>query len=51
MTESINLTSKVKLKTNPIHSNSMCLLKEKKGKLFIAQSKGIHLYDINSQKF
>jgi hypothetical protein len=50
MSDTINLTSKVKLKTNPIRSNSMCLLRDRKvTKVFIANEKGISIYD-NYQK-
>lgn len=52
MSENINLTSKIRLKTNPISYNSMSLIRDKKSsKLFIAHTKGIHIYDSFSQTF
>lgn len=50
MADTINLTAKVKLKTNPIRSNSMCILRDRKAtKIFIASEKSINIYD-NYQK-
>lgn len=52
MADHINLTSKTRLKTNPITVNSMCLLRDRKSvKIFIVHSKGVHIYDINNQTF
>ena len=52
MSESISLTAKVKLKTNRIHGNCMCLVKDRKvHKIFIAHEKGVHIYDDYQQQF
>ena len=48
--DSVNLSSNIKIKTNRIHKNSICLLRDKKVlKMFIAHDKGVHIYDCNSK--
>ena len=50
MSDNINLTSKTRLKTNKIHPNSMCTLRDRKvTKMFIAHERGIHIYDCHQQ--
>jgi hypothetical protein len=52
MADSISLTAKSRLKTNRIHANSMTIVRDRKTiKIFIAHSKGVHIYDAQSHKF
>ena len=52
MSDNISLTSNVKLKTNRIHNNSMCLMRDRKvTKVFVAHEKGVHVYDCYQKQF